>query len=170
MQNIVKKNQFAAPVTTIMSVDRDRENQKKYEAMQTLRDSGMTAGEIGNLFGVCKLTVYNHTHTPHDYMQKHMDAMAEAHRMRAKARRGYYIPLMQELRNLGYNNRDIAEKTGFSLATVWNYIGKQPDEISLASHRIAGAKIRFRNLAVRNQIARDNDEPIPAVAEVLKTA
>ena len=143
---------------------------KKVDVMQRLRDTGMTAQEVGDLFGMCDATVRKYTITNYDFSAKRITAMCEANRGAYEERRDYYIPLMLELRERGYSNRDIAAKTGFCLSTVCNYIGKQPDEISLASHRVAGAKRRFRNLAVKNQIARDNNEPIPAVAEILKTA
>ena len=75
---------------------------------------------------------------------------------------------MLELRKLGYSNVDIGKKTGFSWMTVVRYIGNQPDETTLASIRVAGVKRRLRNLAVKNQLARDNGKPIPAVAEIIK--
>lgn len=37
------------------------------------------------------------------------------------------IMRMRELRQNGCNNREIAEKTGFTIATVIKYIGPQPE-------------------------------------------
>ena len=156
---ITKKSQFV-----VLPADTDP-NEKKYAAWQTLRDSGMAPVDIAKLFNVSKSNVYEHTTVRFD-LRKY----ARGSRQAFESRKEYYVPLMNGLREIGYSNADIANKTGFSLETVYRYIGNQPDEISLASHRAAGAKRRFRNLAVKNQPARDNGEPIPAVAEVLKTA
>lgn len=158
MEKIIKKNQFV-----VIPANTDP-NEKKYEAWQTLRDSGMAPVDIAKLFNVSKTNVYNHTTVRYDLRKfgRHHEAF--------EARKEYYLPIMWHLRKLGYSNMDIASKTGFAIATVVRYIGEQPDEITLASMRAAGAKRRFRNLAKKNQPCRDNNEPIPAVAEILKTA
>lgn len=163
MQNIVKKNQFT--VSPITPIDKKTE---KYTAWQTLRDSGMPVSEIARMFDVHVSTIYVNTTTTN--LNTRIEAVRAAHRRIFEERKAYYIPLMLELRKLGYTNREIGEKTGFGFMTVYRYIGKQPDETSLASRRAAGAKRHFRHLSIKNQTARDNDEPIPAVAEVLKTA
>lgn len=141
---------------------------KKVDVMQRLRDTGMTAQEVGDLFGMSDATVRKYTITNYDFSAKRIAAMREANQEAYEDRREYYIPLMLKLRALGYSNREIAEKTGFCDKTIRNYIGNNSDEVRLAVYRVAGAKRRFRNLAVKNQIARDNNEPIPAVAEVIK--
>lgn len=165
MQNIVKKNQFVSPVIVLPNDTDPKE--RKYAAWQTLRDNGMSCKQIAEMFGVSYITIARHTKTIVELRGKYTGKYAHE---RAELRRAYYIPLMMELRKLGYNNVEIAKKTGFCHDTVMSYIGVQPDEISLASVRAAGAKRRFRNLAAKNQPARDNGEPIPAVAKALKTA
>ena len=160
MQNIIKKSNFV-----ILPNDTDS-NQQKYEAWQKLRDSGMTIRQVAELFGVSNKTIRNHTETRYDWRVNSGQGNANA----KLARMEYYVPLMLELRKRGYSNVDIGKKTGFCSKTVWGYIGKQPDETSLASYRAAGAKRRFRNLAVKNQPERDAGKPIPAVAAVLETA
>lgn len=162
---IMKKSQFTSPVV-VLPHDTDPA-QMKYDAWQKLRDSGMTVNQIAKLFNVSGKTIYNHTECRYDWRATNCGAYA---REAKEARKAYYVPLMLELRKLGYSNAEIGKKTGFHYITVLRYIGEQPDEIVLASHRAAGAKIRFRNLAVKNQPCRDANEPIPAVAEVLKTA
>lgn len=154
---ITKKSQFV-----VLPHDTDPV-QEKYAAWQTLRDNGMTLKQIGKLFGVSDATVCNHTECHCDWR---INAGSFAHKAKLE-RQEYYIPLMLELRKMGYSNTDIAVKTGFSDWTVRQYVGNQPDEITLASLRAAGAKRRFRNLAKKNQPARDNGEPIPAVAKAL---
>ncbi|MBR2680778.1 MAG: hypothetical protein IKE23_08505 [Exiguobacterium sp.] len=159
MEKIIKKNQFV-----VIPADTDL-NEKKYEAWQTLRDSGMSCKDIAKMFDVCYTNVYAHTKMNIDQRK-----FARGVLLAYEERKAYYVPLMLELRDLGYSNVDIAKKTGFAYKTVCEYIGEQPDEITLASMRAAGAKRRFRNLAKKNQPCRDNNEPIPAVAEILKSA
>lgn len=158
MQNIIKKSQFV-----VIPADTDP-NEKKYEAWQTLRDSGMSCKDIGKMFGVGMTTVYNHTSMNFD--QRKFARNAEA----SRERKAYYIPIMLELRKLGYSNVEIAKKTGFRYDTVLKYIGCQPDETTLASYRVAGAKRHFRNVARKNQPERDVGNPIPAVAKILESA
>lgn len=165
MENIIKKNQFVAPVVALPNNTNTKI--QKYAAWQALRDSGMTARQVADLFDVSTKTVTNHTFTTVNL--RGVVAREKMHAER-EARKAYYIPIMMRLRELGYSNADIAKKTGFCNATIVSYIGEQPDEITLASMRAAGAKRRFRNLAKKNQPCRDNNEPIPAVAEILKTA
>ena len=162
---IIKKNNYVSPVIVLPN-DTDP-NEQKYAAWQTLRDNGMSCKQIGEMFGVCYRTVCNHTKTNMELRGKHSGKYSHE---RYELRREYYIPLMTELRKLGYSNVEIGKKTGFCVETIRKYIGRQPDETTLACHRVAGAKRRFRNLAVKNQPARDNGEPIPAVAKALKTA
>lgn len=164
MQNIIKKNQFMSTPVIVLPNDTDP-NEKKYEAWQTLRDSGMTCTEIAKMFNVGKSTVYQKTVT-HEDLRKYARGSVAA----CNARKAYYIPIMLELRKLGYSNVEIGKKTGFDYDTVLKYIGNQPDETTLASMRVAGAKRRFRNIARKNQITRDNNEPIPAVAKILESA
>lgn len=158
MQNIIKKSNFV-----ILPNDTDS-NQQKYDAWQKLRDSGMTISQVAELFSVSEKTIRNHTETRYDWRVNSGQRNAKLTRME------YYVPLMLELRKRGYSNVDIGKKTGFCSKTVREYIGKQPDETTLASHRAAGAKRRFRNIAVKNQPERDAGKPIPAVAAVLETA
>ena len=166
MQNIIKKSQFVSTPVIVLPNDTDPEEQK-YKAWQTLRDSGMTAADVGKLFGVGISTVYNHTVGTYDYSEKRVTAMNAANRRNYEERKEYYAPLMLELRELGYSNADIARKTGFCAMTVWRYIGSQPDETTLASMRVAGAKRHFRCVARKNQPERDAGKPIPAVAKIL---
>lgn len=151
--DIVKKNNFI-----VLPTDNDPK-MMKYTAWQKLRDAGMTAKQVAELFGVNVATVCKYTVSTVDF-----------HHLHCEERREYYIPLMEKLRERGYSNADIGKITGFCSKSVRAYIGSQPDEITLASYRSAGAKRRFRNLARKNQPARDNNEPIPAVAKILKTA
>ena len=155
---IVKKNHFV-----ILPSDNDS-TQQKYDAWQSLRDSGMTIKQVAELFGVSDKTIRNHTETRYDWRVNSGQRNAKLARME------YYVPLMLELRKRGYSNEDVAKKTGFCSKTIRVYIGKQPDETSLASYRAAGAKRRLRNIAVKNQPERDAGKPIPAVAAVLETA
>ena len=165
MENIIKKNQFVAPVVAMPN--NTNAKQMQHDAWQKLRDSGMTTQQVADLFGVCRKTIENHTFANVSLLGR--IGGAKSH-MKCEARKAYYIPIMMRLRELGYNNVDIAQKTGFCNATIASYIGEQPDEITLASMRAAGAKRRFRNLAKKNQPCHDNNEPIPAVAEILKSA
>ena len=162
---IIKKNNYVSPVIVLPN-DTDP-NEQKYAAWQTLRDNGMTCKQIGEMFGVDLTTVAYHTKTNVELRGKFS---AKANRERFALRRAYYIPIMLELRKLGYSNTDIGMKTGFCTSTVLNYIGKQPDETTLASHRSAGAKRHFRNVARKNQPERDAGKPIPAVAKILESA
>lgn len=159
---IIKKNNYVSPVIVLPN-DTDP-NEQKYTAWQTLRDNGMSCRQIAGMFGVSFVTVARHTKTT--VKLTNMNAGKYSHE-RFELRRAYYTPIMLELRKLGYSNMDIAKKTGFSYVTVLNYIGKQPGETTLASWRAAGAKIRFRNIARKNQIARDAGKPIPAVAKIV---
>lgn len=159
MEKLVKKSQFV-----VLPAETDPKEQK-YAAWQTLRDNGMTLAQVAEIFGVSISTVFSHTETRCD-----MRATNSGHHMEKVQRMKYYVPLMLELRKLGYNNADISAKTGFCRKTVFRYIGKQPDETTLASYRAAGAKRRFRNIARKNQLARDEGKPIPAVAKALKSA
>ena len=159
---IIKKNNYVSPVIVLPN-DTDP-NEQKYTAWQTLRDNGMTCKQIGEMFGVGTTTVFKHTKTNVELRGKHSGKYIHE---RAELRRAYYIPIMLELRKLGYSNVDIANKTGFKYNTVLKYIGSQPDETTLASMRVAGAKRRFRNIARKNQIARDAGKPIPAVAKIV---
>lgn len=165
MEKIIKKSQFVSPV--IVLPDDTDPKERKCAAWQTLRDNGMTCKQIGEMFGVSASMIYKNTETTISFRGKHSGKYAHE---RAEMRRAYYIPLMLELRKLGYSNVDIGAKTGFHANTIRKYIGRQPDEVTLTCHRVAGAKRRLRNLAVKNQLARDNNEPIPAVAKALKTA
>ena len=158
MQNIIKKSNFV-----ILPSDTDS-NQQKYDAWQKLRDSGMTISQVAELFSVSEKTIRSHTETRYDWRVNSGQRNAKLTRME------YYVPLMLELRKRGYSNVDIGKKTGFCSKTVRSYVGTQPDETTLASHRAAGAKRRFRNIAVKNQPERDAGKPIPAVAAVLETA
>lgn len=160
MQNIIKKNNFV-----VLPADTDP-NEKKYEAWQKLRDSGMSCAEVANLFTVSLSTVDRHTKATVNLRFRSDEAKRELKR----ARMEYYVPLMLELRKLGFSNSDIAKKTGFCRKTIHTYIGNQPDEITLSSYRAAGAKRKFRNLAAKNQPARDAGNPIPAVAKILESA
>lgn len=162
---IIKKNNYVSPVIVLPN-DSDPKEQK-YKAWQTLRDNGMTINQVAQMFGVSTHMVYNHTETRYDWRATNS---GNAARMAKEQRMGYYIPLMLELRKLGYSNADIGVKTGFCVTTIREYIGRQPDETTLASYRAAGAKRRFRNIAVKNQLARDESKPIPAVAKVLESA
>lgn len=149
-ESIIKKSQF------IVLPSDNTPDQMRYAAWQKLRDAGMTAKQVAELFGVNIATVTKYTISTVDFRH-----------LRAEARREYYIPLMEKLRKRGYSNADIGKITGFCEKSVRSYIGVQPDETTLASHRAAGAKRHFRNVAGKNQPARDNNEPIPAVAEAL---
>lgn len=162
---IIKKNNYVSPVIVLPN-DTDPKEQK-YKAWQTLRDNGMTCKQIGEMFGVSDVTILNHTKTIVELRGKHAGKYSNE---RAELRRAYYIPLMLELRKLGYSNTDIGVKTGFCTSTVLHYIGKQPDETTLASMRSAGAKRHFRNVARKNQPERDAGKPIPAVAKILESA
>ena len=162
MEKIIKKSQFTSPIIVLPN-DEDPKEQK-YKAWQTLRDAGMTVKQVSEMFGVSMVTVCNHTEANSELRGRHAGKYSHE---RAEARKAYYIPLMLELRKLGYSNTDIAQKTGFHFTTIYKYIGTQPDEVSLASYRTAGAKIRFRNLAKKNQPERDARKPIPAIAEVI---
>lgn len=155
MEKIIKKNQFV-----VIPAGTDP-NEKKYEAWQTLRDSGMTLAQIAKMFHTSAMTISQHT-------VMNVNLRDEAKHRNFLARLEYYKPLMLKLRALGYSNMEIAEKTGFCDKTIRNYIGNNPDEVRLAVYRVTGAKKRLRNLAAKNQIARDNNEPIPAVAKVIK--
>lgn len=159
MEKLVKKSQFV-----VLPAETDPKEQK-YAAWQTLRDNGMTLAQVAEIFGVSINTVFSHTETRCD-----MRATNSGHHMEKVQRMKYYVPLMLELRKLGYSNADISAKTGFCRQTVFRYIGAQPDETTLASYRAAGAKRRFRNIAVKNQLARNEGKPIPAVAKVLESA
>ena len=159
---IIKKKNYITPVIVLPN-DTDPKEQK-YEAWQTLRDNGMTCKQIGEMFDVSDCTVWNHTKTNVSLRGKHSGKYSHE---RAELRHEYYVPLMLKLRKLGYSNTEIAKKTGFCDETVRRYVGTQPDETTLASHRAAGAKRRFRNLAVKNQPERDAGKPIPAVAAVM---
>lgn len=164
---IVKKQKY----TPVIVLPNDTDPKElKYAAWQKLRDAGMSLREIATVMGVSKDIVANHTtgspELTRAQLLKTAQCAREAHRAAIRARLEYYIPLMTELRNRGYNNRDIAEKTGFNPMTVYKYIGKQPDETTLASHRIAGAKVKLRNQAARNQQARNEGKPIPTVAKI----
>lgn len=148
--DIVKKSNFI-----VLPSDNSSEL-VKHDAWQKLRDAGMTAKQVAQVFDVnigtvCKYTISN----------------VDFNHLRSEARREYYIPLMEKLRKRGYSNVDIGRITGFCEKSVRAYIGVQPDEITLASYRSAGAKRRFRNTAQKNMPARENDQPIPAVAEAL---
>ena len=156
MEKIIKKSQFI-----VLPHDTDP-NEQKYDAWQKLRDSGMTIRQVAELFGVSRQTIRNHTETKYDWRSTN-----ESAHERCEERKAYYVPLMLELRKRGYSNMDIGKKTGFCARTIRNYIGKQPDETTLASYRTAGAKVRFRNLAKKNQPERDAGKPIPAIAEVI---
>lgn len=160
MQSIVKKNDFI-----VLPTDNDP-NEKKHEAWQKLRDAGMSCAEVATVFGVSLQTIRKYTKTTVNLHYRCENARREIKR----ARMEYYIPLMLKMRELGYSNADIANKTGFCRETIHTYIGKQPDEITLSSYRAAGAKRKFRNLAAKNQPCRDNNEPIPAVADILPVA
>ena len=162
---IIKKNNYVSPVIVLPN-DTDPKEQK-YAAWQTLRDNGMTCKQIGEMFGVCATTVFHHTKTNVELRGKHTGKYAHE---RAELRRAYYVPFMLELRKLGYSNVDIGKKTGFGYDAVLKYIGKQPDETTLASIRSAGAKRHFRNVARKNQPERDAGKPIPAVAKILESA
>lgn len=166
MQNIIKKNQFVSTPVIVLPNDTDPK-EKKHAAWQTLRDSGMTAAEVGKLFGVTRQTVMKYTVGTYDFTARKIAAMAEAHRNMKTERMEYYVPIMLELRKLGYSNVEIGKKTGFSWQTVHKYIGNQPDEITLASMRVVGAKRHFRNVARKNQPERDAGKPIPTVAKIL---
>lgn len=157
MEKIIKKTQF---VTLPADTDPDK---IKWEAAQELRNSGMTAKQVAQVLNIPVYSVNYHTIPALELRGANM-------RKGYEERFAYYEPIMRKLRKLGYNNTEIAQKTGFHPVTVHKYIGTQPDEITLASLRIAGAKRRLRNQAVRNQAARDDGDPIPAVANVLKTA
>ena len=159
---IIKKNNYISPVIVLPN-DTDP-NEQKYAAWQTLRDNGMTCKQIAEMFGVGTTTVFKHTKTNVELRGKHIGKYAHE---RAELRRAYYVPIMLELRKLGYSNVDIGKKTGFDHNTVWRYIGKQPDETTLASMRSAGAKRHFRNVARKNQPERDAGKPIPAVAKIV---
>ena len=162
---IIKKNNYVSPVIVLPN-DTDPKEQK-YKAWQTLRDNGMTCKQIGEMFGVSGQTIAIHTKTN---VQLRGKFSVKANRERYELRRAYYIPLMLELRKLGYSNMDIAKKTGFGFHTVRRYIGNQPDETTLASIRAAGAKRHFRFVARKNQPERDAGNPIPAVAKILESA
>lgn len=157
MSEIIKKSNF------IVLPNETDPIQQKHEAWQKLRDAGMSVKQIAELFHVHYLTVVKHTH-------KGADVRAAVLHAQYEERRGYYVPLMLELRKRGYGNMEIAKVTGFSVGTVYKYIGTQPDEVSLASRRIAGAKHHFRSIARKNQPARDEGKPIPAVSKILETA
>lgn len=165
MEKIIKKSQFTSPII-VLPHDEDPKGQK-YKALQALRDAGMTVEQVSKICGVSRGTVCNHTEATVQLRGRHVGKYSHE---RAEVRKEYYIPLMLELRKLGYSNTDIAQKTGFHFTTVYKYIGTQPDEVSLASHRTAGAKIRFRNIAKKNQPERDAGKPIPTVAKVLESA
>lgn len=162
---IIKKNNYVSPVIVLPN-DTDPKEQK-YKAWQTLRDNGMTCKQIGEMFGVDTSTVSTHTKTN---LQLRGKFSVKANRERFELRRAYYVPIMLELRKLGYSNVDIGKKTGFGYVTVLKYIGKQPDETTLASMRVAGAKRHFRFVARKNQPERDAGKPIPAVAKILESA
>lgn len=147
---IIKKSNFV-----VLPSDNASE-EMKHIAWQKLRNSGMTAKQVAELFGVNIATVTKYTISTVDFRH-----------LRAEARRDYYIPLMEKLRKRGYSNADIGKITGFCEKSVRAYIGVQPDEITLASYRSAGAKRRFRNTAQKNMPARAENKPIPAVADVL---
>lgn len=134
---------------------------KKYETWQNMRDAGMTLSQIAELFNTTSVTVYRHTKPTELWL-----AGGKSHTAYV-LRTEYYIPYMLKLRKLGYSNRDISGITGFAYNTVLRYIGAQPDETTLASHRVAGAKRHFRNVARKNQPERDAGKPIPAVAKIL---
>ena len=157
MEKIIKKSQFV-----VIPSDTDP-NEKKYEAWQTLRDSGMTVKQIAEMFHTATTNISAHT-------VSNVNLHAEANRRNYLARLEYYKPLMLEMRKLGYSNMDIAQKTGFCDKTIRNYIGNNPDETRLAIYRLTGAKKRLRRIAAENQKARDNNEPIPAVAKILESA
>ena len=158
MQEIIKKSQFV-PVVTLPNDSDTKE--MKYEAWQKLRDCGMTAKQVGDLFGVHPSTVTYHTRTTINLRGGKLNHLA------CVERKEYYIPLMKQLRERGYSNVDIGKITGFCGKTIREYIGNQPDEVTLASKRAAGAKRKFRNLARVNQPARDDNKPIPPVADML---
>ena len=160
---IIKKSNYVSPIITLPNDNDPKE--LRHKAMQELRDNGMTIKQVAEIFGVSTTYVFNHTEKRIELRGHNSSA---TRRLIYEARKAYYVPLMQELRSRGYNNADIAKKTGFHIDTIRTYIGKQPDEISLASHRVAGAKRRLRHLAVRNQAARDEGKPIPAVAEIIE--
>lgn len=162
---IIKKNNYVSPVVVLPNDTDPKE--RKYAAWQTLRDSGMTLAQVGQIFGVSGEMIRKHTETRYDWRATNC---GNSQRLAKAQRMEYYVPLMLELRGLGYSNADIGVKTGFCVETIWKYIGKQPDEITLASYRAAGAKRRFRNIAVKNQLARDKNKPIPAVAKFLESA
>lgn len=162
---IIKKNNYVSPVIVLPN-DTDP-NEQKYAAWQTLRDNGMTCKQIGEMFGVGTTTVFKHTKTNVELRGKHSGKYVHE---RAELRRAYYVPIMLELRKLGYSNVDIGKKTGFGYGAVLKYIGRQPDETTLASIRSVGAKRHFRFVARKNQPERDAGKPIPAVAKILETA
>ena len=159
MEKIIKKSQFI-----VLPHDTDP-NEQKYDAWQKLRDSGMTIKQVAELFGVSTATIRRYTETRYDWR-----ATCKYSHTLKEERKAYYVPLMLELRKLGYGNVDVAKKTGFCVDTVRDYIGTQPDELTLAAHRAAGAKRRFRNIARKNQPERDAGRPIPTVAKVLESA
>ena len=170
MQNIIKKSQFVSTPVIVLPNDTDPKEQK-YKAWQTLRDNGMTCEQIGKMFGVSVNTISMHTKNSVELRRKCMRELNQRlNRERAEQRRAYYIPIMLELRGLGYSNVEIAKKTGFTYMTVLKYVGKQPDETTLASMRVAGAKRHFRFVARKNQPERDAGNPIPAVAKILESA
>lgn len=151
-----------------------RRRENRNTAMQKLRDQGVMVADIAEVFGVCEKTVLLNTKvSPEMKMAISRRNVMNAHKaihLLGIRRKEYYVPLMLGLRRKGYSNAEIGQKTGFSRPTVWKYIGAQPDEITLSSMRAVGAKRRFRNLAVRNQPARDAGKPIPAVEKALKKA
>lgn len=141
---------------------RNEELARKREAAQCLVNSGMKAEDVAKAIGMSRQFVYNHTTANESFTLARLEkARAKSRvvkRVAFEARKAYYIPIMLELRKLGYTNAEIAEKTGFSGWTVLSYVGVQPDELTLMSMRVAGAKRRLRNKAVANNIAREQKE------------
>lgn len=133
-------------------------------AIRKLAESGMSQKQIAELLNVHLSVVAQNTRMVYsDEHKRELSVRAgrlgnQAYHEITEARKAYYIPIMLEFRALGYTNREIADKTGFSSATVKNYIGRQPDEITLMSIRVGAAKNRLRTKAVKMQTLREQAE------------
>lgn len=183
MQNIIKKDKsLPAILNGVRQAVANAENQpktkreirneeltRKREAAQHLMNGGMSADDAAKALGVSRWFIYNHTTIPEATKRQHYKERAgKAHAVylaALEARKAYYVPIMMRLRSQGYTNVEIAEKTGFCYVTVLRYIGEQPDELSLMSARVAGAKRRLRNKAVANNIAREQDKIVPIAGD-----
>lgn len=175
MQTTMKKNSVAAiiseevrkqiaestPVKTGREIRREC-TLSRIDAAQRLIDSGMTRREVADTMDrsiswVQKFTTMSDEQRHASEVKRALYAR-EVHHKNFLARKAYWSKEMNALRAQGYNNSEIAQKTGFCPESVYRYIGNQPDEISLMSIRVAGAKRRLRRRAVINTAAREKAE------------